>query len=131
MAGNSSKTGKIQRDPPSIFLPSVSLSLFVRVRARAIKRPRKATIDRGTIAGSRWLIAITITCTLWLLIKSWPTSNLADTHSRSIFEKEREGEREKEKERERSINGGDAGRLELNTGGCSIARHLSVGCRFN
>lgn len=100
MAGNSSKTGKIQRDPPSIFLPSVSLSLFVRVRA--IKRPRKATIDRGTIAGSRWLIAITITCTLWLLIKSWPTSNLADTHSRSIFEKEREeGERERERERKK------------------------------
>lgn len=77
------------------------------------------------------------TCTLWLLIKSWPTSNLADTHSRSIFEKEREGgerkrEREKgRKERERSINGGDASRLELNTRGCSIARHLSVGCRFN
>lgn len=72
------------------------------MRVRAIKRPRKATIDRGTIAGSRWLIAITITCTLWLLIKSWPTSNLADTHSRSIFEKEREeGERKRKKGKDR------------------------------
>ena len=47
------------------------------------------------------------TCTLWLLIKSWPTSNLADTHSRSIFEKEREGGREKEREKKGGKKGKD------------------------